>query len=433
MFFSDLKQFSYLPHLSLGLGIAAFVFLCLVLFLLFRMQQLRLQKELQREQHQQLLRKYETLEQENHSLRTITAKLSAQLKIERLNYQEKIQFSQEAKETLTLQFENLAQRIFDEKSSRFGAENRERIEALLKPLQIQLDDFKRRVESIQTEDIRERSSLKKEIHYLREMGGQLGQEAVNLTKALQGDQKTQGIWGELVLERILEKSGLRKNIEYSVQGGFRGENNRLLKPDVIIHLPGNRQVIIDSKVSLSAWEKYTNAEKQNEKRVYLDKHIASLRSHIKTLSEKNYPAIKDLVSLDFVLLFLPIDASFVEACKEIPNLFNEAYEKKIIITTPTTLLVTLRTIENLWRYQQQQYNADKIAQSAGQLYDKFCGFLDEMDKVGKQLATCTATYEHALSKLATGRGNLVSQAQKLTEMGVSSQKNIPERMKKAHL
>ena len=425
MILTTLNQLPYLAQLTLGLAAIFLICLFLLFLVLFKLQRATVHFALKSRQYNELSAKQSTVEKENQTLRTAAARYSAQLRAERQSHQEKIDLLEDARNNLSIQFENLAQRIFEEKSSKFGAENKEKIESLLQPLQNQLNDFKKRAETIRTEDIKERTSLKQEIIHLRELNNQMSQEAINLTRALQGDQKTQGTWGELVLERILEKSGLRKDIEYSVQGGFRDKEHKLLKPDVLIKLPGHKQIIVDSKVSLSAWEKYTAAENLEEKAKYLEMHIASLRRHIKTLSTKNYPDLKNIVSLDFVLLFLPIDASFTEASKEIPNLFAEAYEQHIIIVTPTTLLVTLRTIENLWRYQQQQDNAGKIAESAGLLYNKFCGFLDDMEKIGKQLSTCTTTYEHAMNKLTTGRGNLVSQAHKLTEMGVSTQKNIP--------
>jgi DNA recombination protein RmuC len=326
---------------------------------------------------------------------------------------------------LNLQFQALANRIFDEKSEKFGQENRERVRSLLQPLQEQLRGFQKRIDDIQVNDIRERTSLKEEILHLRDLNQQINKEATNLTRALRGDKKRQGNWGELVLERVLEKSGLRKGSEYTTQQSFRNHEHQLRKPDVILHLPEGKDIIIDSKVSLSAWEKYITAEEEKEKEDYLAAHITNIRNHVKDLSIKDYSSLPGILTLDFVLLFIPIDSSFAVAADTDPNLFSDAYEQRIIIVTPTTLLATLQTIENLWRYEHQNRNAREIADRAGAIYDKLRGFLEDMDKVGKQLATCTSTYDSAMNKLARGKGNIISQAGRLTELGVKTKKKIP--------
>ncbi len=417
---------SYYSEIIIGLSLSLGLALIFLLYLFLKGREARREATKNSEQLNDYRKLNVELSEELTTLKVLNAKLATVLKQERLNSAEKIAMLDSAKEKLSLQFQKLAQQIFDEKSERFSNENRERVSSLLKPLQEQLHSFQRRIDTIQQDDIRERTSLKEEIFHLRELNQQINREAVNLTRALQGDKKTQGNWGELILEKVLEKSGLRKGEEYTIQSGFRNSDNQLQKPDVIVHLPDNRDVIIDSKVSLISWERYINSEDGKEKQQHLTDHVHNLRNHIKNLGSKDYSAIQELRSLDFVLLFIPIDSSYVTACQADEKLFSDAYEQRIIIVTPTTLLATLKTVENLWRYEQQSQNSKEIADRAGAIYDKLCGFLEEMEKVGKQLATCTTTYESALNKLARGRGNLISQANKLTELGVKAKKKIPK-------
>ena len=415
----------FLPHIAI---VATGVAVIILLFLALTVLRLRDVKNSAAQYMKLLERKrsdYRTLQEESTEIKIRNARLITLLKNERKSNQEKLAIIDEAKEKLRLQFQTLAQQIFDEKSAKFGSENKERVSALLLPLQQQLQSFRKRVDDIQADDIRERTSLREEILHLKELNQQINKEAINLTRALKGDKKMQGNWGELILERVLENSGLRKDEEYSVQSGFRDRNNHLQKPDVIVHLPGGKDIIIDSKVSLSAWEKYINCDKENEKSLYLKEHVQNLRNHIANLNSKNYSDIPELQCLDFVLLFIPIDSSFIAAYETDEMLFAYAYDKKIIIVTPTTLLATLKTVENIWRYEHQNRNSREIAERAGSIYDKLCGFLEEMEKIGKQLATCTTTYDTAMNKLSRGRGNIIAQAGMLTELGVQVKKKIP--------
>lgn len=354
------------------------------------------------------------------------AKLITLLKNERKHSIEKLRLLEEAREELKLQFSSLAQQIFNEKSERFSELNREKLDAILQPFSSQLTIFKQEINEIHRNDSRERTSLKSEILQLRDLNLQINQEAINLTNALKSDTKIQGNWGELVLERVLERSGLRNGIEYDTQGGFRDHDNRLMKPDVIIHLPEGKDIIIDSKVSLVSWEKYVNSEQENKRARHLTAMIAAIRDHITTLSKKNYPGLGGIHSLDFVLMFMPIEAAFSTAFQHDDNLFGEALAKNIIIVTPTTLLATLRTVENIWNFEHQSKNSLEIARRAGIMYDKFRFFVEEMEKMGKQLATCHATYDGALLKLTRGRGNLIAQAEQLKELGVKVKKEIPK-------
>ncbi len=332
----------------------------------------------------------------------------------------------EQKKRMTGEFENLANRIMEEKGQRFARQNRQSLDEILKPVREQLGEFYKRLDHIHSEDTRDRSGLREQIKYLSELNQQMDKEARNLTRALKGDNKAQGNWGEMVLERVLEQSGLRKGKEYEAQGGFYDSNNQLLKPDVIIRLPEDKDVVIDSKVSLLAYNKYVVSEDSQERQTALREHVQAVRNHIKDLSAKDYSGLKGLRSLDFILMFMPIDPAFMVAFQEDEGLFNEAFEKKIVIVTPTTLLATLRTIENIWRYERQNENARIIAERAGKLYDKFCGFLEDFEKIGKQLDTVHSTYNSALNKLSQGKGNLIQQAETFRELGVKVKKELPD-------
>lgn len=353
------------------------------------------------------------------------AKLTTLLENERKHAAEKLQLLEDAREELRLQFAGLAQQIFDEKSARFSELNRDKLEAILQPFNSHLTALKQEINEIYRHDSRERFSLKNEIIQLRDLNQQVNQEAINLTRALKSDTKIQGNWGELVLERVLERSGLRRGIEFETQGGFRDNNNRLLKPDVLVHLPEGRDIIIDSKVSLISWEKFITSDDESRRAIHLSGLVKAIRDHITTLSQKNYPELNGIHSLDFVLMFMPIEAAFSTVFQQDENLFGEALAKNIIIVTPTTLLATLRTVENIWQFEHQSKNSLEIARRAGIMYDKFRVFLEEMEKIGKQLSTCHSTYDNALLKLTQGRGNLIAQAEQLKELGIQVKKDIP--------
>jgi len=353
------------------------------------------------------------------------AKLITLLKNEKKHSAEKISLLKNAREELSMQFSTLGQQILEEKSVRFSELNREKLEAILHPFNRQLVSFKQDINEIYLSDTRERVSLKKEIIQLRELNQQINEEAINLTRALKGDTKQQGNWGELVLERVLEQCGLRHGHEYETQGGFRDHENNLMKPDVIIHLPEGKDIIVDSKVSLIAWERYINSEEESDKARHIDDLVDAIRAHISQLSEKNYPALTGIRSLDFVLMFMPIEAAFAAAYQSDEQLFANALAKKIIVVTPTTLLATMRTIENIWQHEHQSKNSAEIARRAGIMYDKFRGFVEDMEKIGRQLATCHTTYDSAMTKLTQGRGNLISHSEQLRELGIQVKKEIP--------
>ncbi|MDI9245071.1 DNA recombination protein RmuC [Marinobacter sp. CHS3-4] len=345
---------------------------------------------------------------------------------ERRSTNEKLELLERNRDALKQEFENLANKIFEQKSERFSQQTKTSLDSLLNPFRDQLQDFRKRVEDVYTTETRDRQALRSEIKSLQELNRQITEEASNLTKALKGDKKIQGNWGELILERVLERSGLRKGIEYETQGTYRDDNNQLLRPDVIVHLPDSRNLVIDSKVSLVAYQQFSSEEDEEARNAALNQHVEAVRNHIKALSEKDYSQLHGLHSPDFVLLFMPIEPAFVAAFQQDENLFAEAFERKIIVVTPTTLLATLRTIENIWRYERQSQNARQIADRAGAVYDKLRVFVEAMEKLGGQLHTAQGTYDNAMNTLTRGRGNLISQANRFVELGVRVKKELPK-------
>ncbi|MFI8606211.1 DNA recombination protein RmuC [Cellulophaga baltica] len=332
-------------------------------------------------------------------------------------------------EKFTKEFENLANKILDEKSSKFTEQNKENIKNILNPLQEKILLFEKKVDDSQKESVGMHSALKEQLATLQLQNLKITQEAENLTKALKGDSKMQGNWGELVLERVLEKSGLEKDREYSVQQSFTREDGSRVLPDVIINLPDGKKMIVDSKVSLTDYERYVNAEDELKDK-FLKDHINSLRRHVDQLSAKKYEDLYEMESPDFVLLFVPIEPAFAVAINNDNTLYNKAFEQNIIIVTPSTLLATLRTIDSMWNNEKQQRNALEIARQAGALYDKFEGFVSDLMKVGKKMDEAKVEYRGAMNKLVDGRGNIVTSIQKLKKMGAKAKKSIPDSLLK---
>jgi DNA recombination protein RmuC len=327
----------------------------------------------------------------------------------------------------TLEFENLANKILEEKTAKFTLQNQENLKSILVPLQDKILHFEKKVEDTHKESIDYHAALRQQILGLKDLNVQMNIETMNLTKALKGDNKMQGNWGELVLERVLEKSGLEKGREYDVQQSFTIDGQKRI-PDVVIHLPEGKKMIIDSKVSLVAYEKFVNEEDETVKKTFLNEHISSLKKHVDQLSSKNYQTLYTIESPDFVLLFVPIEAAFATALNQDNFLYNKAFEQNIIIVTPTTLLATLRTIDSIWTNQKQQQNAYEIARQAGALYDKFYGFVLDMEKIGKKLDDAKSEYGQAMNKLVEGKGNLLNSVQKLKVMGAKTTKMLPENL-----
>jgi DNA recombination protein RmuC len=338
---------------------------------------------------------------------------------------EKIRLLDEAKESLKNQFENLANQIFDSKSRSFEQDNQQQLQLLLKPFREQISEFSKRSEAQFVYEERERHLLKDEISRLKELNSRISEDAINLTNALKGENKTQGNWGEMILEKILESSGLREGHEYEVQATYTDANKKMLRPDVVVHLPQKKDIIIDSKVSLRAYEAYMREDNSEKKAYFLKQHMSSISLHVKSLSEKRYDSLNALRSLDFVILFMPIEGAFLLCLKEDENFFTKAYNKNIVIVSPSTLLVTLRTIEHIWRREHQEQNAKEIAKSAEELYDKFVGFLEDMQGISNQISKTNDYYERAMNKLSSGKGSLIKRSENMRKLGLKPKKKIP--------
>lgn len=331
-------------------------------------------------------------------------------------------------EKFQIQFKNLANEILDEKTKKFTDLNKTNLFDILNPLKEKIGEFEKKVEQTNKESIERNSALKEQISGLKELNLQITKEAENLTKALKGESKTQGNWGEFILESILEKSGLIKGEQYEVQVSVTSEEGKRLQPDVVIKLPEQKNIIIDSKVSLTAYEKYINSDDEQERAMEIKNHLLSIRSHIKGLGEKNYQTIYEIGSLDFVLLFMPIEPAFSLAVQNDPDLFSNAYDKNIVIVSPSTLIATLRTIASIWRQENQNRNALEIARQGGQLYDKFKAFTDDLIKVGENLNTTKKTYDLAMNKLSEGKDNLIRKTERIKELGAKATKTIDQRL-----
>ena len=326
----------------------------------------------------------------------------------------------------TNDFEVLANKILEEKSTKFTHQNRENIKNILEPLEKKIQNFEKKVSDSDLKRAGFQSALETQLKNLEQLNAQMSKDTINLTKALKGDTKMQGNWGELVLERVLEKSGLEKDREYFVQQSFTSEDGKRVIPDVVIQLPDNKKMIVDSKVSLVAYERFINEEEETLKNQHFKEHINSLKRHIEQLSDKKYEDIHQIDSPDFVLLFIPIEPAFAVALNADNHLYNKAFEKNIVIVTPSTLLATLRTIDSMWNNEKQQRNAIEIARQAGALYDKFQGLLADLVGIGKRIDDSKKEYSNAMNKLFDGRGNLITSVEKLKKMGAKAKKSMPE-------
>jgi len=355
-----------------------------------------------------------------------------QVKTEHKNLQSKLAEQKEELEKLNqrfaLEFKNLANEIFEEKSKRFTEQNKTNIHDLLNPLKEKIGEFQKKVEDSNKEGAERNASLVQQIKHLSDLNKQITKEAENLTKALKGDSKAQGNWGEVILERILEKSGLEKGREYETQVSETGDDGKRYQPDVVIKLPDNKHVIVDSKVSLTAYERFVNEEDDTERLTQLKLHINSIKAHVKGLSEKSYQNLYGLDGLDFVLLFIPIEPAFTLAVQHDPDLFNDAYAKNIVIVSPTTLIATLRTIASIWKQEYQNKNAIEIARQGGALYDKFQSFTEDLISIGKHLNGTQKAYQESMKKLSEGSGNLVKRAETLKKLGAKASKQMDERL-----
>jgi DNA recombination protein RmuC len=365
------------------------------------------------------------LQEKNNRLREQTAELNRSLEHERAHASEKIQLLEEAKQQLANEFKVLANQIFDSKQSQFSEHSKQSVEAVIKPMQAALESFKQRVETVHKEDLEGRASLSEHLKQLQLLNSKMTQEAQNLTQALKGDSKTQGNWGELVLERLLERSGLREGIEYDREKAFVNDEGKRQRPDVIINLPDNKHIVIDSKVSLVQYEKALNSEIESERLAALKQHLVSLKNHIDTLAAKRYEHLERLNAPDFVLMFVPVEGAYLMAIEADASVFETAFEKRVAVVTPTTLFTTLKTIEQLWRYERQSENTLQLIRRAAEVHDKFVGFVETFEKVGKQLETAQNSYQTARKQMMAGSGNLVRQAEMLKELAGKTKKEIP--------
>jgi len=353
-----------------------------------------------------------------------SAALSAELREQQDSHQQRLDDLQGSRDELRAQFAEMASKIFDEREQRFAQTSQQHLGQLLDPLKERIQAFEKRVEVSYQQEARERFSLAKELERLQQLNLRLSDEATNLTQALKG-QKTQGNWGELILERVLEHAGLEKGREYQTQVSLKSADGERFQPDVLIMLPGDKQVVVDSKVSLTAYQQYIAADDSEIAQAALKQHVLSLRNHVKGLSGKDYNRLEGLHSLDFVLLFVPIEAAFSAALQAEPNLFQEAFDRQIVIVSPTTLLATLRVIDSLWKQERQSQNAREIAERAGWLYDKFVLFIQDLDELGNRLQQVDKAYSAARNKLCEGRGNLISRSEQLKLLGARASKSLP--------
>jgi len=335
---------------------------------------------------------------------------------------------EQLQEKFRIEFKNLANDILEEKTRKFTEQNKTRLDEILKPLSEKIRDFEKKVEETYDKESKERFSLGREIKNLADLNQQISREANNLTNALKGQSKTQGNWGEIILESILEKSGLMKDREYVVQQSYIVEHGRRLQPDVVVNYPGDRHVVIDSKVSLTAYERFASADRKEEQDSALRDHLISIKNHVNELSSKNYQDLYQLKSLDFVMMFLPIEPAYLVAMQADPGLWNYAYERRVLLISPTNLIAALRMISNLWRVENQNKNALEIARQSGELLDKLAGFVNDLTDIGSKLDSTRKSYDSALNKLSTGKGNLIRRAEKIRELGAKSGKELPAQL-----
>lgn len=364
------------------------------------------------------------LDNENYRLNTENTRLQTMLQAQHQHMQERLQDIENNKKDLELKFRDISNEILNTQSRRLNESQSQVLSTVLSPFRDQLKAFRDEVSKANTESIKNKSSFDEQFKKLMDMNSSLSQDAQNLTSALRGSKKMQGDWGEIELNRILEVAGLQKNIDYFTQENFKNENNQNLRPDVVVRLPNNRSVIVDSKVSMNDYISYVNADDEAEKSAALQRHIQCIRNHIDELSGKEYQKLLKEESLDYVVIFIPIESAFVEAIKKDDSLYDYAYKKNVALTTPSSLLPILRTVENLWQIETRNKYVQKIAEVGGSLYDKLANFVDDMQKIDKALTTARTNYETAISKLATGKGNALSLANRLKEYGAKANKQI---------
>jgi len=363
---------------------------------------------------------------EKQELSTEIVKLTTTLDLERSQTEEKLEFQKNAEEQLSNRFKTLANEILDDKSRKFTDQNKINLDQLLEPLKVKITEFQGKIQEVYIQEGKDRSALSEQVKQLMTLNNQLSEDAHNLTRALKGQVKAQGNWGELILERVLEASGLRKGHEYNVQESHDRKDGTRAQPDVVIHLPEDRHLIVDAKVSLTAYEEHTNAETELERNSTIKRHLESVRSHIRELSEKNYQQLYGLQSFDFVLMFIPVEPAFMLAISHDNNLWLNSWKKNILLVSPSTLLFVVRTVAHLWKQEQQNRNAQEIASRGAELYNKLAGFVDDLNMLGKRLQQAQIAYDEAYSKFTKGKGNVIRQAEMLKQLGVKPAKPLSQ-------
>ncbi|AQS36385.1 hypothetical protein Sps_01216 [Shewanella psychrophila] len=376
------------------------------------------------ESQRKLMETQLALSKSNAMQQTLTVKFNTQQQA----LEDKVSVLESAEIRLKIQFENLANKIFEERSEKLQNQSSQHLDAVLSPFKQQLEGFRKQVQESYSIEQSERSAFKHQLESLKTLNQQMSQDAVNLTRALKGDNKQQGNWGEVILDRVLQESGLREGHEYDTQTDLKNDDGKRFKPDVIVHLPENKDVVIDAKMSLVAYERYFNSDDEAIKAQALKDHVLSIRGHIKGLSQKDYQKLHGLTSLDYVLMFIPLEPAFLLALEHDPSLVNYALELNIMLVSPTNLLVALRTINNIWRYEYQNQNSQRIAKQAGKIYDKLCGYIEDMEKLGRAIEGAEKSYANAMNKLTNGKGNLVRQAHQMQQLGVDTSKKIDQRL-----
>jgi len=369
------------------------------------------------------------LQEKNIHNETIIATLNTTIKEQKRSIDEKLKLLEENRDKLTKEFHYIANKVLENNSKKFTEQSSQGIKELITPVKLQLEEFKKRVDDIYDKELKERNTLLNEIKTLKELNEKMSQDAINLTNALKGESKQQGTWGEMILERVLENSGLREGKEYEREVVLKSSNGEKFRPDVIVKLPGDRQIIIDAKTSLTHYEQYISSEDEESKKRYLSLHLNSIKEHIKELSKKDYEKLQGINSLDFVFMFIPVEGALLLALKNDPTLYDKAFREHIVLVSPTTLLVALRAVENSWRYEKQARNIKEVTIKAEKLYSKFVGFLKDFENVGKSIKKSEESYNEALKKLSTGKGNIIRQITLFKESANISPKNeIPQEL-----
>jgi len=380
-------------------------------------------------EHKTLKDTHGELIETNSKYRTNNARLLMKLESEERHASSQKEMMHSHKQEIKEEFEALAKKVFDGNSQKFAEFSKENLDSMIKPLQTQITEFKKQVADTYNTESQDRAVLKNEINSLKELNEKISKDAINLTNALKGESKQQGVWGEMVLEHVLEASGLRKGFEFQREVSLKTDDNETLRPDVVVHLPDNRDLIIDAKTSLVAYERYVNAESEDLKAKYLKAHLDSIRTHVTELSKKNYERLKEVNTLDFIFMFMPIEGALAVALEHDSSIYDNAFKNKILLVGPTTLLVAMRAVENVWKFERQNQNAQEIARRAGAMYDKFVGFSEDLMKISKQIDGIQGTFSAARNKLTDGKGNLVKQVQQLKELGAQTSKKIPKELR----